>query len=75
MITDGMYVVAEYTGTQNTYYYRGMNLIGYVANDEIGYYRFNAHGDVVGLQTLPGKLSQNMTTILSGSLKMMKTNG
>ena len=56
MITDGMYVVAEYTGTQNTYYYRGMNLIGYVANDEIGYYRFNAHGDVVAVVDTAGEI-------------------
>ena len=56
MITDGMYVVAEYTGTQNTYYYRGMNLIGYVANDEIGYYRFNTHGDVVAVVDTAGEI-------------------
>ena len=56
MVTDGMYVVAEYTGTQNTYYYRGMNLIGYVANDEIGYYRFNAHGDVVAVVDTAGEI-------------------
>ena len=49
MITDGMYVVAEYTGTQSTYYYRGLNLMGYVSDDEISYYRFNAHGDVVAI--------------------------
>ena len=49
MITDGMYVVAEYTGIQSTYYYRGINLIGYVSDDEISYYRFNAHGDVVAV--------------------------
>ena len=49
MITDGMYVVAEYTGIQSTYYYRGMNLIGYTSAEETAYYRMNAHGDVVAV--------------------------
>ncbi len=56
MITDGMYVVAEHVEAGSTYYYRGMNLIGYVANDEIGYYRFNAHGDVVAVADVAGKV-------------------
>ena len=56
MITDGMYVVAEYTGAQKTCYYRGMNLMGYVSDDEIGYYRFNANGDVVAVVDVAGKV-------------------
>ena len=46
MITDGMYVVAECIGIQSTYYYRGINLIGYTSAEETAYYRMNAHGDV-----------------------------
>ena len=49
MITDGMYVVAEYTGIQSTYYYRGINLIGYTSAEETAYYRMNAHVDVVAV--------------------------
>ena len=33
MITDGMYVVAEHVEAGSTYYYRGMNLIGYTIVD------------------------------------------
>ena len=33
MVTDGMYVVAEHVEAGSTYYYRGMNLIGYTIVD------------------------------------------
>ena len=49
MITDGMYVVAEYVGANSAYYYRGINLIGYTSAEETAYYRMNAHGDVVAV--------------------------
>ena len=49
MITDGMYVVAEYVGANSAYYYRGINLIGYTSAEETAYYRMKAHGDVVAV--------------------------
>ena len=56
MVTDGMYVVAEHVEAGSTYYYRGMNLIGYTSEDDVGYYRFNAHGDVVAVADVAGKV-------------------
>ena len=56
MVTDGMYVVAEHVEAGSTYYYRGMNLIGYTSEENIGYYRFNAHGDVVAVADVAGKV-------------------
>ena len=56
MVTDGMYVVAEHVEAGSTYYYRGMNLIGYTSEENIGYYRFNAHGDVVAVVDTAGEI-------------------
>ena len=56
MVTDWMYVVAEHVEAGSTYYYRGMNLIGYTSEENIGYYRFNAHGDVVAVADVAGKV-------------------
>ena len=44
-----MYAVGWDPSMQSTYYYRGMNLIGYTSAEETAYYRMNAHGNVVAV--------------------------
>ena len=44
-----MYAVGWDPSMQITYYYRGINLIGYTSPEETAYYRMNAHGNVVAV--------------------------
>ena len=44
-----MYAVGWDPSMQSTYYYRGMNLIGYTSAEKTAYYRMNAHGNVVAV--------------------------
>ena len=45
---DGSDIVRE-TGTNNAVYYKGINLIAQQIDGAVGYYLYNAHGDITGI--------------------------
>ncbi len=43
-------MVAQYVDGRASYFYRGSGLIGYTnSQNQVNFYQFNAHGDVVSV--------------------------
>lgn len=50
LVNDGQNVVAQYVDGRASCFYRGSSLIGYTnSQNEVNFYQFNAHGDVVSI--------------------------
>ncbi len=60
LINDEQDVVAQYVDGRGSYFYRGINLIGYTNSyNDVNFYRFNAHGDVTSVVDCFGNVVRN----------------
>ena len=60
LVNDGQNVVAQYVDGRASHFYRGSSLIGYTnSQNEVNFYQFNAHGDVVSVLDCFGNTVKN----------------